>query len=140
MSKCKKKLCFEPLRSRGGWRTLVVRPLKKIYFFMCVFPNPVLIPEERFWRPFFVRPKNYIDQEVGEKCVTKVVGNGYCFHTDEFIFVWSFKNGNGRNNAPQVPKLGYFDGGCQNLVKLATSGAGVVCHMYKKCKYHTEDR
>ena len=59
---------------------------------------------------------------MGEKCVTKVVGNGYCFHTDEFIFVCSFKNGNGRHNAPQVPKLGYFDGGVPKLSETGNVG------------------
>ena len=53
------------------------------------------------------------------------------FYTDEFIFVWSFKTGNGRQN--QVLKLCYFDGRVPKLsswVTLARSGAGVVCHMY----------
>ena len=52
------------------------------------------------------------------------------FHTDEFIFVWSFKNGT--KTSPRVPKLGYFDGRVPKLssrVTLATSGAGVVCHI-----------
>ena len=54
------------------------------------------------------------------------------FHTDEFIFVWSFKNGNGRQNRPRVPKLGYFDGRVPKLssrVTLATSRVCVVCHI-----------
>ena len=50
------------------------------------------------------------------------------FHTDEYIYVWSFKNGNGRQNRSsgvetyldgQVPKLSSWE-------TLATSGAGVV--------------
>ena len=28
------------------------------------------------------------------------------FHTDEFIFVWSFKNGNGRQNCSSGAKTG----------------------------------
>ena len=28
------------------------------------------------------------------------------FHTDEFIFVWSFKNGNGRQNRSSGAKTG----------------------------------
>ena len=55
------------------------------------------------------------------------------FHTDEFIYVWSFKNGTGAKTAPRVQKLGYFDGRVPKLssrMKLATSGAGVVCHIY----------
>ena len=37
------------------------------------------------------------------------------FHTDEFIFVWSFKYANGRQNRSSGAN--------------ATSGAGVVCNM-----------
>ena len=52
--------------------------------------------------PVFCKAKNdYIGQETGEKYETEVVGNGskYCFvSTDEFMFVWSFKNGNRRQN------------------------------------------
>ena len=59
-------------------------------------------PEERFWRPFFCKAKkDYIDQEAGEECETKVVGNSsvtVLYTTEEFIFVWSFKNGNGSQN------------------------------------------
>ena len=72
--------------------------------------NPVLAPEEQFWYPVFVKPKkDYIDQEAGEKYETKVVGNGssHCFvHTDEFNFVWSIKNGNGRQNRSSGAKTG----------------------------------
>ena len=49
-------------------------------------------------------------------------------HTDEFIFV----SEPGAKTAPQVPKLGYFDGRVPKLssrLTLATSGAGVVCHL-----------
>ena len=46
----------------------------------------------------------------------EMVQGTFLFHTDEFIFVWSSKNGNGRQNRP-------------SQVTLATSGAGVVCHM-----------
>ena len=55
-------------------------------------------------------------------------------HTDEFIFDRiGFKNGNGRQNSSSGAKTGYFDGRVPKLssrVTLATSGAGVVCHMY----------
>ena len=47
------------------------------------------------------------------------------FHTDEFIFVWSLKNGNGCQTTPRGPKLGYFDGRVPKLssrVTLAMSG------------------
>ena len=40
------------------------------------------------------------------------------FHTDEIIFVWFFKNGNGRQNRSSGAKTGLLraTGGCQNLV------------------------
>ena len=46
--------------------------------------------------------KDYIDQEVRgksmkQKCL-EMVQVTVLFHTDEFIFVWSVKNGNGRQN------------------------------------------
>ena len=47
------------------------------------------------------------------------------FHTHEFIFVWSFKNGNGRQNPSSGAKRGYLDGRVPKLssrVTLATSG------------------
>ena len=53
--------------------------------------------------------KDYIDQEAGEKYETIVVGNGssYCFiHTDDFTFVWSIKNGKGRQNSSSGAKTG----------------------------------
>ena len=69
----------------------------------------------------------------GEKYETKVVVNGSMFHTDEFIFVWSFKSGNGRQNRSSGAKKGYFDGRVSKLssrVTLTTaSGASMVCHM-----------
>ena len=49
-----------------------------------------------------------------------------------FLFGFS-KAKTGAKTAPRVPKLGYFDGRVPKLscrVKLATSGAGVVCHVY----------
>ena len=53
--------------------------------------------------PVFCKTKkNYIDQEAGEEYETKVVGNdsSYCWlHTDEFNFVWFYKNEKG------APKL-----------------------------------
>ena len=43
------------------------------------------------------------------------------FHTDEFIFVWSFKNGTRRQNrSPRVPKLGYFVGQVPKLSSRVT--------------------
>ena len=53
--------------------------------------------------------KDYIDQEAGKKYETKVVGMvqvTVLFHTDEFIFVRSFKNGNGRQNRSLGAKTG----------------------------------
>ena len=100
--------------------------------------NPVLAPEERFWRQFFVRPNKIIlikrrGRSVKQKLLEMVQAT-VLFHTDEFIFVWSFKNGNGRQNRSSGAKLGYSDGRVPKLSfrTLATSGAGVVCHMSPK--------
>ena len=54
------------------------------------------------------------------------------FHTDDFFFIWSFKNGNGRQNCSLGAKAGLLRRAGAKLssrVTLATSGAGVVCHM-----------
>ena len=62
----------------------------------------------------------------------KMVQVTVLFHTNEINFVWSFKNGKSAKTAPRVPKLGYFDGQVpkpSSRVTLATSGAGVVCHI-----------
>ena len=65
--------------------------------------NPVLAPEERFWRPFFVRLKKNILVNMQGKSMRKyelleMIQVTVLFHTDEFIFVWTYKNGNGRQN------------------------------------------
>ena len=63
----------------------------------------------------------------------EMVQDTVLFHTDECIFVWSFKNGNGRQNRSLGAKLGYFDWRVPKLssrVTLATSWAGVVCHIF----------
>ena len=55
------------------------------------------------------------------------------FHTDEFIFVRSFKKETCAKTAPREPKRGNFDGRVPKLgsrVTLAKSGAGVACHIY----------
>ena len=62
----------------------------------------------------------------------KMVQVSVLFHTDEFIFVLSFKNG--AKTSPRVSKLGsgYYDGRVPKLsfrVTLATSADGVVCHI-----------
>ena len=54
-------------------------------------------------------------------------------HTDEFSFVWLYKNENGRETTPRAPKLSYFDGRAQQLsarVNHGTPAAGVISHMY----------
>ena len=53
-------------------------------------------------------------------------------HTDEFIFVWFYKNENGRHNSSRAPKLGYFDGRAPQLsarVNHGTPAAGVIGHI-----------
>ena len=77
-------------------------------------------PETNFWHPpvevtqfwplFFVRPKkiilakrqgNYMKHMLLETVQVTVL-----FHTDEFMFVWSFKIGNGCQNCSSVAKTG----------------------------------
>ena len=72
--------------------------------------NPVLAPEERFWRPFFVRPKKIIlikrrGKSMKQKWL-EMVQVTVLFQTDDFIFVWPFKNGNGRQNRSSGAKIG----------------------------------
>ena len=102
--------------------------------------NPVLAPEERFRRHFFVRPKKeYIDQEAGEKYETNIVGNGsgYCFVSYWWLFLFGLsKTETGAKTAPWVPKLGYFDGRVPNLVPVWHSQRrgpawSVICN----CRY-----
>ena len=53
--------------------------------------------------------KNYIDQEAGENMkqkLSKMVQVTVLFHTYMFIFVWSIKNGNGRQNRSSGAKTG----------------------------------
>ena len=73
---------------------------------------PVLAPEERFWRPFFVRPKKIILMKRQGKRIKRklleMVSVTFLFHTDEFILVWSFKNGNGRQNRSSGSKTGFL--------------------------------
>ena len=79
--------------------------------------------------------KDYIDQEAGESMkqkLSEIVQVTVLFHTDLFLFGLS-KTEAGAKTAPRVPKLGYYDGRVPKLssrVTLATSGAGVVCHMH----------
>ena len=58
------------------------------------------------------------------------------FEMVQVTVFFSYKNGNGRQTAPRVPKLGYFDGRVPKLssrVTHASSGAGVVCHIKNLC-------
>ena len=66
---------------------------------------------------FFKAEKDYIDQEEAKSMKQKLlemVKFTVLIHTDEFIFVWSLKNGT--KTSPRVPKLGTSTGGFQNLV------------------------
>ena len=62
--------------------------------------DPVLAPQERVWHPFFVRPKKIIliksQGKSMEQKLLEIVQVTVLFHTDEFLFIWSFKNGNER--------------------------------------------
>ena len=73
----------------------------------CIFApthrsNPDLAPEERFWRPYFVRPKKRWGQSMKHKLLEMV----QVVHTNEIIFVWSLENGNGRQNNSLGAKTG----------------------------------
>ena len=59
-------------------------------------------------------------------------------HTDEFIFVWFYKDKTDAKTAPRAPKLGYFDGRAPKLsarVNHGTPAAGVIGHMYTNTLY-----
>ena len=48
---------------------------------------------------------------------SEMVKDTVLFHTDEFIFLWSFKNGNGRQNRSSGAKTGLLRrAGAKNLV------------------------
>ena len=54
-----------------------------------------------------VRPENIIlVKRRGKQKWLEMVQVSDLFHTDEFIFVWSFKNGNGRQNRSSGAKTG----------------------------------
>ena len=64
----------------------------------------------QFWHPFFVRPKKIIlimrrGKSMKQKLL-EIVQFTVLFLTDKFIFVWSFKNGNGRLNRILGAKTG----------------------------------
>ena len=94
--------------------------------------NPVLAPEEQFWRPFpFLKEQTKINSSVrsGNKTVTWNISNNFCFTLFNIIFLDLTKTG--AKTAPRV-QLGYFDGRVPKVITratLATSGAGVVCHI-----------
>ena len=85
--------------------------------------NPVLAPEEQFWRPFpFFKGQTKINSSVrsGNKTVTWNISNNFCFTLFNIIFLDPTKTGG--KTAPRVPKV-------INRATLATSGASVVCHI-----------
>ena len=41
-----------------------------------------------------------------KQMLSEMVQGTVLFHSDEFILVWSFKNGNGRQNRSSVAKTG----------------------------------
>ena len=64
--------------------------------------NPVLAPEERFWRQLFVRPKKIVlikrrGNSMKQKLL-KMIQVTVWLHIDEFIFAWFYKNENRRQN------------------------------------------
>ena len=82
--------------------------------------NPDLAPEERFWCPFFVRPKKIIlikrrGKSMEQKLLEIVQVTKLCFILVN-LFLLGSKTETGVKTAHQVPKLGTSTGGCQNLV------------------------
>ena len=61
----------------------------------------VFAPKERFWRPFFCKKQIILNKRRGnsmkQKLLKMIQVTGW-LHTDEFIFVWFYKNENGRQN------------------------------------------
>ena len=100
--------------------------------------NPVLAPGERFWRPFFCKTKKKIilikrRRKSKKQKLLEMIKFSVLFQTDQFILFGLSKTETGAKTAPRVLKLGYFDGRVPTLrsrVTHATSGAGMVCHMY----------
>ena len=100
------------------------------------------IEETQFWHqrsglaPVFCKAKkDYIDQEGGGKVWNKSCWKWFkllfCFIP--MIFFWSFKYENGLQNRSSGAKTGLLRRAGTKLssrVTLATSGAGVVSHMY----------
>ena len=109
---------------------------------ICIWHQPNEVTQ--FWNPrsgfgarFFVRPKKIISIKRRGKSMRQKLLEMFqvtvLFHTDEFIFVWSFKNGNGRQTTPRGPKIGYFDGRVPKLsswVTLAMSGQRGMSYIY----------
>ena len=99
--------------------------------------NPVLAPEERFWRPFpFLKDQTKINSLVWNKAVTWTISNNFCFILfpcllTNIIFFGLTKNG--RQNRSSDAKTGLLRRGVPKVssrVTLVTFGAGVVCHMF----------
>ena len=94
-------------------------------------------PMSGFGARFLWGQKEFIDQEARrgksiKQKLLEMIQVTVLFHNDEFIFVWSFKNGNGRQNRSSDAKNGllrrtgakiYFPGDTRNV------GAGMVCHV-----------
>ena len=75
---------------------------------------------------FFERPENIIlikrrGKSIKQKLL-EMIQVTVLFHTDEFILVWSFKNGTGAKTTHRVPKLGYFDGRAPQLTAQVNRG------------------
>ena len=71
--------------------------------------NQVLAPRSGLAPVFCEANQNYIDQEAGKSMKQKLlemVQVTVLFHTNELIFVWSFKNANGRQNRSSGAKSG----------------------------------
>ena len=91
----------------------------------------------KFWRPFpFLKDQTKINSSVWNSTATWTISNIFCFIIFPSLLINIFFLGLQKTvvkTAPRVPILGYFDGRVPKVssrVTLATSGAGVVCHMY----------
>ena len=89
--------------------------------------------------------KDYIDQEAGKSMKQKLlemVQVTVLFHNDKFIYVWSFKNGKGRQNCSSGAKTGilrrvglksWFPGDTRNVG--GRRGPSYVIYLCPACSY-----
>ena len=78
--------------------TLILAPARR--------SNPVLAPDELFWRPFFVRPKKIILVKRRGKSWRKWFKLLFCFILMNLFLSGLSKTETGTKTAPRVSKLG----------------------------------